>query len=254
LNANKETIALILAAGKGKRMKSELPKVLHKLADKYIVDHVIESARLAGIERQILVIGHKAEQVMEALKDRNIEFVLQENQLGTGHAVMMSEQNLKNFDGNLVILCGDMPLIKPETIKGLIETKEKLSASAVVLSVELDDPKAYGRIVRDKNGHLKAIVEYRDADEETRLIKEVNTATYCFDWKDLKSTLGKIDDQNDQREFYLTDSIEILVKSGKTVGAIIAEDSYEGFGINSVDELGEVEEMLNSGTKNASRM
>ena len=249
MNKSSEKIALILAAGKGKRMKSDLPKVLQKLDGRYVIDYVIDSARKAGIERQILVVGHRSEMVEEALKDRGVEFVLQAEQLGTGHAVMMAEPLLAGFDGDLVVLCGDMPLVRPESIKGLIDERHKFNAAAVVLTTILEDPACYGRILRDNDAFLKAIVEYRDADDNIRKIKEVNTATYCFDWKELKPILSRLDDNNDQREYYLTDSIAILVNNGRKVSALVAADPAEGFGINSEDELSAVEKLLKSGTR-----
>lgn len=249
MNKSSEKIALILAAGKGKRMKSDLPKVLHKLDGRHVVDHVIDSVREAGIERQILVIGHRADKVQEALKDRGVEFVLQAEQLGTGHAVMMAEPLLAGFDGDLVVLCGDMPLVRPETIRGLLRERQRLNATAVVLTAILEDPSRYGRIVRDEDGLLKAIVEFGDADHNIRKIKEVNTATYCFDWKELKSILDRLDDRNHQGEYYLTDSIAVLVSNGRNVGALVVTDPAEGLGINSADELLAMEKLLKSGTR-----
>ena len=239
-----DKVALILAAGKGKRMKSDLPKVLHKLNKKYIVDYVIDSARKAGLDRQILVIGHQADMVRKTLTDRKVEFALQAEQLGTGHAVMVAESQLCDFSGDLVILCGDMPLVKTETIQQLIAERQWLGAAAVVLTVVLDDPKAYGRIVRNENGLLKAIVEYRDADDETRKIKEVNTGAYCFDWKELQPILHQLKANNDQKEYYLTDSISILVGMGKKIGALVASDPLEGMGINSIEELEQLEKII----------
>jgi bifunctional UDP-N-acetylglucosamine pyrophosphorylase/glucosamine-1-phosphate N-acetyltransferase len=241
-------VALILAAGKGKRMKSERPKVLHKLNGRYIVEYVVDAARQAGLERQILVIGHQAEKVEKALSGLGVEFAVQAEQLGTGHAVMMAEPLLEGFRGDLVVLCGDMPLVKPRTIKRLVEEKHRLGAAAVVLTAILEDPAKYGRIIRDKKGLLKAIVEYRDADNEVREIKEVNTGTYCFDWEKLQPILGHLRDDNDQREYYLTDSVSILVGRGEAVGAIVAEDPNEGFGINSASELEMVENIIKNGT------
>jgi bifunctional UDP-N-acetylglucosamine pyrophosphorylase / glucosamine-1-phosphate N-acetyltransferase len=248
LNINSDKVALILAAGKGKRMKSDLPKVLHKLNGKYIVQYVIESARQAGLNRQILVIGHQAEMVKKALEGDKVSFALQAEQLGTGHAVMMAEPLLEDFSGDLVVLCGDMPLVRPETISRLIEERHKIGAAAVVLTVILDDPGSYGRIVRDEKGLLKAIVEYRDADIKIREIKEVNTGAYCFDWQELRNLLGNLSANNDQREYYLTDSIAMLVGQGKKVAAVIAADPMEGFGINSINELKMVENVIKNGT------
>jgi bifunctional UDP-N-acetylglucosamine pyrophosphorylase/glucosamine-1-phosphate N-acetyltransferase len=246
-----DKVALILAAGKGKRMKSDLPKVLHKLNDRYLVEYVIDAARGAGIGRQILVIGHQAELVRKALSGCGVEFALQAEQLGTGHAVMIAEPLLDGFSGDLVVLCGDMPLVKTETISRLVEERHRLGASAVVLTVILDDPGSYGRIVRDQKGLLKAIVEYRDADNMTREIKEVNTGAYCFAWEELRPILGKLSADNDQKEYYLTDTIAILVGQGKPVGALVAPDPHEGLGINSVGELEMVEKLIKSGTRTA---
>jgi bifunctional UDP-N-acetylglucosamine pyrophosphorylase/glucosamine-1-phosphate N-acetyltransferase len=230
-------------------MKSNMPKVLHSLNGRYIVDYVIESARKAGIDKQILVIGHEAELVREAMAGREVLLTLQAEQLGTGHAVMMAREHLDGFSGDLVVLCGDMPLVKPETIRRLVEERQRLKAAAVVLTVSLDDPGKYGRIVRDEKGLLKAIVEYRDADKEITKIKEVNTGAFCFDWRKLEAILDRIDDDNDQREYYLTDSIAIFVKQGEIVGALAASDPDEGFGINSAKELAFVEGLIKNGTK-----
>lgn len=248
MNDRTAKIAVILAAGKGKRMKSDLPKALHKLDGKYIVDHVIESARKAGIDRQILVIGHQADKVRKALADRGVEFAEQKEQLGTGHAVMIAEPMLERFNGDLVVLLGDMPLVKPETIEGLIRDRRELNATAVVLTAVLDDPGSYGRIVRDDEGFIKAIVEYRDADDKIREIKEVNTGAFCFDWKKLRSVLRRLTDKNDQKEYYLTDTVAIIVGDGNRVGARIVSDPSEGFGVNSIDQLDEMEKILKSGT------
>lgn len=244
-----DKIALILAAGKGKRMRSGLPKVLHKLNGKYIIDYIIQTARKAGFTRQILVIGYKAELVEEALRDRGVEFVLQPEQLGTGHAVMMAQPLLGDFQGDLVVLCGDMPLVKAETISSLLTERQRLKASAVVLTAILDNPGNYGRIVRARDGLLRAIVEYRDADNIVRKIREVNTGAYCFDWKELKQVLGQLKNDNDQKELYLTDSISILVAQGKRVGAVVAGDPREGLGVNSLEELHSLESALRDGTR-----
>lgn len=249
MNSPPDKIALILAAGKGKRMKSDLPKVMHKVNGRYIVDYVIDSAREAGLSRQILVIGHQAGKVKKALADRGVEFALQAEQLGTGHAVMMAEPLLRDFHGDLVVLCGDMPLVKAATIKRLASKRLELGIAAVVLTVVLDDPGKYGRIVRGPDNLIKAIVEYRDADAATRAIREVNTGAYCFDWDQLRPILGRLSDNNDQREYYLTDTVSILVGQGKPVGAIVANDPDEGRGINAVDELELIEGLIKRGTR-----
>ncbi len=248
MSQQKSRIALILAAGKGKRMNSDLPKALHKLNGRYMIDYVIDSARKAGIHRQILVVGHQAEQVRQALADRKVEFVLQADQLGTGHAVMMAETLLAGFRGDLVVLCGDMPLVKPETIARLLEKRSQINAAAVVLTAILDDPGSYGRIVRGRGGYVKAIVEYRDADESIKSIKEVNTGAYCFDWSELRPLLGRLEDNNDQKEYYLTDTVALMVGDGKRVGAATVSEPSEGMGINSIQQLGEIEKIMKNGT------
>ena len=248
MNISSDKIALILAAGKGKRMKSDLPKVLQKINGRYVVDYVIDSARQAGINRQILVIGHQADRVEEALKDRRVQFALQSEQNGTGHAVMMARPLLDSFDGDLVVLCGDMPLVKADTIIKMMEERHRLNAAAVVLTVVMDDPGSYGRIVRDNSGMLEAIVEFRDASDEIRAIKEVNTGAYCFDWKKLKAILNQLSDKNDQKEYYLTDSIAILVGQNERVGALVASDPNEGLGVTSADDLNRLEMIIKRGT------
>jgi bifunctional UDP-N-acetylglucosamine pyrophosphorylase / glucosamine-1-phosphate N-acetyltransferase len=227
---------------------------LHKLNGRYIVEYVIDAAREAGLERQILVIGHQADKVEEAFAGKGVEFALQAKQKGTGHAIMMAEPNLTGFCGDLVVLCGDMPLVKPLTIKRLVDERHRLGAAAVVLTAVLDDPGRYGRIVRDAKGLLKAIVEYRDADNTIRSIKEVNTGAYCFDWEMLQPILRRLSDKNDQGEYYLTDTVSILVGEGKTVGAIIADDPMEGFGINTTEELEMVENIIKSGTSRDNKL
>ena len=187
--------------------------------------------------------------VREALTDRGVEFALQAEQLGTGHAVMMAEPLLDGFDGDLVVLLGDMPLVKPETIESLVEKRRELGASAVVLTAILDDPGFYGRIVRGDDEYLTAIVEYRDADDNIRGINEVNTGAFCFDWNELKPLLGRLDDKNVQREYYLTDSVALMVADGKKVAAMVVSDPSEGMGINSIEQLENVEKILKSGTE-----
>jgi len=235
------TAAVILAAGLGKRMNSDLPKVLHKLNGKYLVDHVIDNVKKAGIEKIVLVIGYKHKLVREELTDRGVEFVIQQPQRGTGHAVQTAMPALGDFDGDLLVLCGDMPLISPSTITRLLDERRKTQSAAVVLSVKLDDPEKYGRIVRDKAGFLKAIVEYRDADEETRHINEANTGSYCFNFSDLAPVLSLLKSENTQSEYYLTDTISLFNTKGLKVSALVSDNPHEGLGINSQEELARME-------------
>jgi UDP-N-acetylglucosamine diphosphorylase/glucosamine-1-phosphate N-acetyltransferase len=237
LSVKTNTAAVILAAGKGKRMKSDLPKVLHKLDGKYLVDYVIENARKAGIENIILVIGHKFELVMQELADRQVDFVIQQPQLGTGHAVQVAVPHLDNFDGDLLVLYGDMPFVSSSTIAALIKTRRETRAAATVLTVKLDDPGSYGRIVRDQDGYLEAIVEYKDASSTMRLIKEINTGSYCFDYMQLLPVLELLKSDNAQAEYYLTDTISLLRAKGLKVSALASDNPNEGMGVNSQAEL-----------------
>jgi bifunctional UDP-N-acetylglucosamine pyrophosphorylase / glucosamine-1-phosphate N-acetyltransferase len=236
--------AVILAAGMGKRMKSELPKVLHKLEGRFMVDYVIDNARAAGVADIVLVVGHKHEMVEEQLADRKVKFALQMPQKGTGHAVQMAVPYLGDFEGDLLVLCGDMPLVSVNTIKNLIETRHDSKAAAVVLTVKLENPGSYGRIIRDNQGYLDSIVEFKDASDSIKQIKEVNTGAYCFDYKMLLGVLDRLDSQNAQAEYYLTDTIKLLKGKGLKVAALVSDDPNEGFGINSTDELAYVESII----------
>ena len=244
MTTKQDIAAVILAAGKGKRMKSDLPKVLHKLDGKYLVDYVIDNARIAGVGRIVLIIGHKHEMVREYLADRDVQFAVQQPQLGTGHAVQIATPMLEDFTGDLLVLCGDMPLITPETMRRLIKMRRETDSAATVLTVRLDDPGSYGRIVRDKQGFLEAIVEYRDADDSIRQINEVNTGAYCFDYLKLRTVLDLLKADNTQEEYYLTDTIALFKQKGLRVSALISDNPNEGLGINSQAELALMETLL----------
>lgn len=241
---DRKVAAVILAAGMGKRMKSELPKVLHKIDGQFMVDYVIDNARAAGVEQIVLVVGHKHEMVEKELASRKVKFAIQIPQNGTGHAVQIAVPYLGDFDGDLLVLCGDMPLVSVATIKNLIKTRTESNAAAVVLTVKLDDPKSYGRIIRDGQGFLDSIVEFKDASDSVRQIKEVNTGAYCFDYQKLLSVLNQLTAENAQAELYLTDTIRLLKQKGLKVAALVSDDSNEGLGINSIDELAYVESII----------
>jgi len=236
--------AIILAAGKGKRMKSDLPKILHKLNGKYLVDYVIDNTHKAGVNKIVLVIGHKYQMVEEALADRNVKFAVQEPQLGTGHAVQIAIPSLGDFAGDLLVLCGDMPLITTQTISKLLETRRSTDSVAAVLTVKLENPGSYGRIIRNKDGFLESIVEYKDASERVKSINEVNTGAYCFDYKKLVEVLNLLKADNAQAEYYLTDTIALFRQKGLKVSALISDNPNEGLGINSQEELAEIELLL----------
>ncbi|MGG7144014.1 bifunctional UDP-N-acetylglucosamine diphosphorylase/glucosamine-1-phosphate N-acetyltransferase GlmU [Clostridium nigeriense] len=234
--------ALILAAGQGTRIKSDLPKVLHKVCGKEMVNHVIDTMRKAKIDDIDVIIGKGADLVKEKTASRNIIYSLQEEQLGTGHAVKCAIDFLKNKTGVVGVFAGDAPLIKPETIENLFETHIKNKNSATLLSSIVEDPTGYGRIVRDGDEVLK-IVEHKDCNEEELKINEMNAAIYCFDIESLLNSLEKLSNDNKQGEYYLTDVIGILKAEGKKVGAL-SIDYEETIGVNSRVQLAEAEEIL----------
>jgi bifunctional UDP-N-acetylglucosamine pyrophosphorylase/glucosamine-1-phosphate N-acetyltransferase len=241
---SKPIVAVILAAGKGKRMKSDLPKVLHKLGGKPMVEYVVETAKKVGVEKIILVVGHKREKTQDILKHLPVEFVIQEEQLGTAHALLQAKDHLANFDGDILVLCGDVPLLKTNAVKRLLEEHRTKKAVATVLTAIVEDPSGYGRIIRDEKGMVQKIVEEGDASADVKEVKEINTGTFCFDSKSLFSVLNNITPDNKQGEYYLTDALELLRKKNLPIGAVVASNPQEGLGINSQEELEIMEEIL----------
>ncbi|WP_158738518.1 bifunctional UDP-N-acetylglucosamine diphosphorylase/glucosamine-1-phosphate N-acetyltransferase GlmU [Alteribacillus sp. YIM 98480] len=235
--------AVILAAGQGKRMKSDLYKVLHPVCGKPMVEHVADQVSQAGLQEVVTVIGHGADAVKEHLGDR-VSYVLQEEQLGTGHAVMQAEELLADKDGVTVVLCGDTPIIRSETMESLMEHHEKTGAKASVLTAKAEDPTGYGRVIRDKSGQVTRIVEHKDANEEERTVKEINTGTYCFDNKTLFQALKQVGNNNAQGEYYLPDVIEILKRKGETLSAWQTSDFSETIGVNDRVALAKAEKAL----------
>ena len=227
--------AVILAAGEGKRMKSNYSKVIHKVAGKPIIKRVCEAVKNAGIEKCVLVVGHKQEQVRETMGD-SVLYAVQSEQLGTGHAVMQAIPELENAE-KVVVLCGDAPLLSSDTLKEALKTNVERKEYATIFTAEFDDPTGYGRIVRDDAGAVVGIVEHKDATEEQRKVKEVNSSMYCFDKKALVEALGKLDNNNAQNEYYLTDVIKIMISEGKKVGTYIVPDKDEIMGINDREQL-----------------
>ncbi|MDO8950280.1 MAG: bifunctional UDP-N-acetylglucosamine diphosphorylase/glucosamine-1-phosphate N-acetyltransferase GlmU [Actinomycetota bacterium] len=240
--------ALILAAGEGTRMKSALPKVAHRILGAPLVRYVVDAARSAGCDRIVVVTGHGAEAV-ELLVDGE-PCVRQEKRLGTGHAVMSASEALSGLTGSLVVLSGDSPLLRAETIRRLVDARETSGAAAIVLTTVLEDPTGYGRIVRDVDGRLEAIVEHKDLTSDQLSITETNTGTYCFDAEVLFTHLTRLGNENSQGEYYLTDMIALLRAEGLVVDDIAAAESTETLGVNSRVQLAEAAKVMQSRINN----
>lgn len=230
-------IAVILAAGQGKRMRSDQAKVLHRMAGLPLVEHVVRACLEAGAERQIVVIGHGRDAVRAALRDYPVEFVVQEEQRGTGHAALMAEPLLRGVRGEAVILCGDAPLIRPETLRAVGGEHRRDGNAATVVTAVFEDATGYGRIAKGPGGELLRIVEHRDATEEERAVCEVNSGAYCFSLPELFEALVEVTPENAQREFYLTDVIDVLRSRGLRVGTYRVADAAEIAGVNTPGEL-----------------
>ena len=235
-----ETAAIVLAAGAGTRMKSEKPKVAHEVLGKPLVNWVVDAAQEAGIAKIVVVVGHKREQV-EPLVAGKASTVVQEQQRGTADAVLSCKDELAGFDGSVLVLSGDCPLITAQTMRALIQMREERGAAVVVLTMRPADPFGYGRIIRDTKGEVERIVEQKDATPEEAAVGECNSGFYCFDAKALFDALSQVGSDNAQGEFYLTDVLEISRKAGRAVLACEATDVTECLGINTPEQLAEVE-------------
>ena len=237
--------SVILAAGKGTRMKSNLPKVLHEILGKALVGYVLDSVKHIANEN-FVIVGHHAEEVEKYVISHyeNAKTVLQSPQLGTGHAVSMICPMLENYSGQVLILCGDTPLITEDTLKKFVEYHKENKSDITVMSAIFENPTNYGRIVRDSDNSLKCIVEEKDATLEQKAIKEVNAGIYCINWAKVKSAFSQLTSNNAQGEYYLTDIIEWGKKNGLSVNAYIMENNIETFGINSRVQLAEALKLL----------
>ena len=238
-----ELRAVILAAGKGTRMRSKLPKVLHKVGGKPMLQHVLDAADAAGAAEKIVIVGHEAE-LVEAMVGEQGKIVLQAEQLGTGHAVMQTQDALADFKGTVMILCGDTPLLDGAELKKFYEAHVQSGAAATVLTAHMDNPFGYGRIVRDAEGNVQGIVEEKDADAQQKLIKEVNTGIYCLECPLMFEVLSTLTCDNAQGEYYLTDVLTKLNAAGRKVGGVVTEDSDMVMGINSRRQLAEAESVM----------
>ena len=241
-----EIKSVILAAGKGTRMKSETPKVLHKIFDKTLLGYVLDSVKSFSNEA-FVIVGHKAEVVTEFV-NKNYSFaktVLQTPQLGTGHAVSMVCPQLENFDGLVLILCGDTPLVREKTLKKFVDEHIASGADLSVMSTIFENPANYGRIIRRANGALEKIVEEKDATDTEKAVKEINAGIYCMNWAKIKPAFSQLTSSNAQGEYYLTDIIEWANLQGLSVQASVLEDSDEIYGINSRENLATATHLMN---------
>lgn len=238
-----DLVAVILAAGKGTRMRSKYPKVLHKVGGKPMLQHVIDAATAAGCKEKVIIVGHEAEMVEEMVGAQGT-IALQAQQLGTGHAVMQAAAALKGFTGTVLILCGDTPLLEGEELKRFCQAHKESGAAATVLTAVMDDPFGYGRIIRDSQGNVQGIVEQKDATEEQKAVKEINTGIYCMECPLMFDVLATLTNNNAQGEYYLTDVLSKLNQSGQKVGGVSTDDSDMVMGINSRKQLSVAEGVM----------
>ena len=240
--------SIILAAGKGTRMKSQTPKVLHEIFNKTLLSYVIDAINETKLaDENFVIVGHQAEDVEKFVKENytNVKTVLQSPQLGTGHAVSMVLPFLDNFDGDVIILCGDTPLITSETIKNFVEFHKNNKSDLTVMSAIFENPTNYGRIIRLDGGRVESIVEEKDATPEQKSVKEINAGIYCINWSKIKSAFRELKTNNAQGEYYLTDIVRWGNNKGLSVNAYVLSNNEEIFGINSKSNLAEASKMLN---------
>lgn len=240
--------SIILAAGKGTRMKSETPKVLHEIFNKALLGYVIEAVNNTKLaDENFIIVGHQAEKVTDYVNKNfeNAKTILQSPQLGTGHAVSMALPYLDKFDGEVIILCGDTPLVNSETIKEFVDYHRKNNADVTVMSALFDNPANYGRIVRNSDNTLNSIVEEKDASEEIKKINEINAGIYCLNWAKVKTAFGELKSDNAQGEYYLTDIIKWAVSKSLKACAYVLKDNTEIYGINSKENLAVAAKILN---------
>jgi bifunctional UDP-N-acetylglucosamine pyrophosphorylase/glucosamine-1-phosphate N-acetyltransferase len=229
-------VAIVLAGGKGTRMKSDLPKVLHDLSGRSVIRHAVANLREASIGDVIVVVGHRRDQVTEHL-DGEVRFAVQEHQLGTGHAVQQALSLVGETSESVFVCYGDMPFLSTSTIRRLIDTRSHLGVAGVILTMIADNPPDYGRVIRDENGRVKKVVEVKDCTAEELKIREVNVGVYCFDAGALRWSLPRLDDDNAQGEYQLTDVVRVLAGGGRRVETMRTDSLEEAHGINDRADL-----------------
>tara|TARA_B100001559_G_scaffold168372_1_gene141231 strand:+ start:682 stop:1407 length:726 start_codon:yes stop_codon:yes gene_type:complete len=240
---NKELRVIILAAGKGTRMNSDLPKVLHKLQGKSLIDYVIDESELLNPKEILLVVGFKKERVIKHTESRiNLKYATQIEQLGTGHAVLQTNELLKNRKGHILILYGDVPNIKASTLQPIVDDHISNNRDLTLITAEIDDPAGYGRILRDKNGNLLKIIEEKDCNDKEKKIKEWNPGIYIFKIPEVFEILNNIKTNNASKEYYLTDAIGLAQESNMKIKAIKIANSDEVIGVNTANQLKELED------------
>ena len=239
------SMALILAAGKSTRMKSALPKVLHQVCGRPMIEYVLDAARSANVTRIVAIVGHQAELVRDVLsKHPDVEFALQSDQKGTGHAVMMCHEQLRSHHGPVLVLAGDTPLLKQQSLASLLSTLREQQATCVIGTAVTEANFGLGRIIRNAQGQFEKIVEEKDATAEEKRVREINTGCYAFDSQTLLKSLDQIRPNNSQAEYYLTDCPRVLKEAGGNVVALKAFDMVEALGVNTREQLAEVTRTL----------
>lgn len=246
-NQIKNTVVVILAAGKGTRMKSDKAKVLHEINGKPMINFVVDAAKKVVSDNIVVVVGHQKEVVQNTVsQNANIQFAVQEEQLGTGHAVMCAMPLIHETIDSVVVLCGDVPLISSKTIEKFIANHNEENAITTVLAVESENPYGYGRMIVDENGNVVKIVEESDADENEKKIKIINSGIYCVQKDFLNESLQKITDNNSQGELYLTDIISVAHSENKKIGLYISANNAEVIGVNTCDDLSAAQQIMNN--------
>jgi len=241
---HKKLAVIILAAGEGKRMQSARAKVLEPLAGKPLLHHVLNALDSLPVDRLLVVVGFQSSQVRQEFASRGIEFIEQKEQLGTGHAILQAEEALKEFSGDVLVLCGDMPFIKPTTLSQMADQHGTEGAACTLLTLKSRNKNDYGRIIRGENREILRIVESRDASAEEIEVDEFNSGVYLFDKDFLFNALGSLGTENSQNEYYLTDAIQICAREKLRIHALVTDDSDEIFGINSQEDLKKAERLI----------
>jgi UDP-N-acetylglucosamine diphosphorylase/glucosamine-1-phosphate N-acetyltransferase len=235
-----EPAAIILAAGKGTRMKSDLPKVMAEIGGRPLIQYVLDATFAAGIRNIVVVYGYRRTFVAQAVVDYPVMLAYQGEQLGTGHAVLQAAPILADLKGDVVVLAGDIPLIRPGTIRRLLDHHARTKATVTVLTADMPDPSGYGRMIRNAANQVVGIVEEKDATPEQKMIREINSSIYAFDWSFLLPALSEISDENAQREYYLTDTVHLAFREKLRIEAIKVDDPREVSGVNTPEQLEEL--------------